>query len=133
MEHILAIVRRMSELIQNLLDIGGIEAGIGMQVEACPIDEVIAGATGTCRPLAQRKGLELNVDLPKALPLVKGNRLRLDQVVSNLVSNAIKFTPAGSVTVKAEMRDGRSPSRSPTRGSASHQKLASSCSKSSTG
>jgi signal transduction histidine kinase/putative methionine-R-sulfoxide reductase with GAF domain len=100
-EHILAIVRRMSELVQNLLDIGRIEAGIGMETELCAIDEIVASAAGPFRLLAQKKGLGFSIDVPPSLPLVRGNRLRLDQVVSNLVSNAIKFTPEGSVAVRA--------------------------------
>ena len=100
-EHILAVVRRMAELIGNLLDIGRIEAGIGMEVEPCAVDEIIARVTGTTRSLAESKGLEFKVEIPPTLPLVKGNPLRLEQVVANLVSNAIKFTPEGSVTISA--------------------------------
>ena len=104
-EHILAIVRRISDLVNNLLDIGRIEAGVGMDVEPCAIDEVIARAAGACRTLAQERGIEFVIDLPRTLPLVKGNPLRLDQVITNLVVNAIKFTPEGSVTVVAR-KDG---------------------------
>lgn len=100
-EHILAIVRRISDLVQNLLDIGRIEAGVGMEVQPCAIDEIIASAAGSCRALAQDKNLEFTVDLPRTLPLVIGDPVRLDQVISNLVTNAIKFTPEGSVTVSA--------------------------------
>jgi signal transduction histidine kinase len=100
-EHILAVVRRMSELVQNLLDIGRIEAGIGMETELCAMDEIVASAAGPFRLLAQKKGLDFTIEVPPSLPLVRGNRLRLEQVVSNLVSNAIKFTPEGSVAVRA--------------------------------
>jgi signal transduction histidine kinase len=99
--HIQAIVRRMSKLVQDLLDIGRIEAGIGMEAEPCAIDEIIASAAGSLRGLAEKKGLDFTLDLPPSLPLVTGNPSRVDQVISNLVNNAIKFTPEGSVTVKA--------------------------------
>ena len=105
-EHIMAIVRRISDLIQDLLDIGRIEAGVGMDVEPCAIDVIIAKAAGTCRALAGVKGLEFIVDVPRTLPLVPGNALRLDQVITNLVTNAIKFTPQGSVSVTAREKDG---------------------------
>ena len=104
-EHILAIVRRISDLVQNLLDIGRIEAGVGMDVEPCALDEIIARSAGACRSLARDKGLDFSVELPRTLPLVSGNPLRLDQVISNLVTNAIKFTPEGSVTVAAHSKD----------------------------
>lgn len=105
--HIQAIVRRMSELVQNLLDIGRIEAGIGMETKPCAIDEIIASAAGSLRREAQKKGLDFQIDVPHALPLVVGNRVRLEQVVSNLVQNAIKFTPEGSVTVRARAENGQ--------------------------
>jgi signal transduction histidine kinase/uncharacterized protein YigA (DUF484 family) len=105
--HIQAIVRRMSKLVQDLLDIGRIEAGIGMEAEPCAIDEIIASAAGSFRGLAEKKGLDFEIELPRSLPLVKGNPLRVDQVVSNLVSNAIKFTMEGSVTVRARAENGK--------------------------
>ena len=104
--HIQAIVRRMSELVQNLLDIGRIEAGIGMETEACAIDELIGSAAGSLRGLAEKKGLAFEIDVPPRLPLVVGNPVRLEQVISNLVHNAIKFTLEGSVTVRARAQDG---------------------------
>ncbi|MBN1640146.1 MAG: GAF domain-containing protein [Anaerolineae bacterium] len=100
-EYILAVVRRISELVRDLLDIARIEAGVGMDVEPCALDEIVAKAAGSCRPLAEEQGLALVVDLPRALPLVRGNRLRLDQVVTNLLNNAIKFTPDGEVRISA--------------------------------
>ena len=105
--HIQAVVRRMSTLVQNLLDIGRIEAGIGMEAEPCAVDEIIASAAGSFRGLAEKKGLDFALDVPPSLPLVRGNPLRVDQVVSNLVSNAIKFTLEGSVTVKAWADNGQ--------------------------
>jgi signal transduction histidine kinase len=98
-EHILAVVRRMANLVQHLLDIGRIEAGVGMEIEPCSMNEIATRAASVLRPLAEQKGLDFELNLPEALPMVKGNALRLEQVVNNLVSNAIKFTPQGSVSV----------------------------------
>lgn len=105
-EHILAVVRRISALVQHLLDIGRIEAGVGMEIEPCSVNEIVARTVSSLRSQAERKGIELVVELPKVLPLVKGNALRLEQVFNNLASNAIKFTPAGSVTITAFEEDG---------------------------
>jgi signal transduction histidine kinase len=104
-DHILAIVRRISDLVQNLLDLGRIEAGVGIEVEPCAIDEIIARAAGAYRSLAEGKGLDFEINLPRALPLIKGDPVRLDQVITNVVNNAIKFTPEGSVTVAARSED----------------------------
>ncbi|MBN1579888.1 MAG: GAF domain-containing protein [Anaerolineae bacterium] len=100
-EHILAVVRRIANLVQHLLDIGRIEAGVGMEIEPCPLNEILARSTSALRSRAQRKGIDLTIELPKVLPMVKGNAMRLEQVFDNLVNNAIKFTPQGSVAVSA--------------------------------
>jgi PAS domain S-box-containing protein len=105
-EHILAVVRRISNLVQHLLDIGRIEAGVGMEIEPCPLNEILARSTSALRARAERQGIEFAIDLPKVLPMVKGNALRLEQVFNNLVNNAIKFTPQGSVTVSAREENG---------------------------
>lgn len=105
-DHILTVVRRVSLLVQDLLDIGRIEAGVGMECEPCSVNEVVSHAAGALRPLAEQKGLEFAIDLPSVLPLVAGNPLRLEQVIGNLVSNAIKFTANGAVTVSAQTSDG---------------------------
>ncbi|MBN1937755.1 MAG: GAF domain-containing protein [Anaerolineae bacterium] len=104
-DHILAVVRRISDLVQHLLDIGRIEAGVGMECEPCSVNEIVAHAAGALRPLAEQKGLEFAIDLPPVLPLVMGNSVRLGQVISNLVSNAIKFTFQGAVSVSAQVDD----------------------------
>jgi signal transduction histidine kinase len=78
-----------------------------MEAEPCAIDEIIASAAGSFRGIAEKKGLGFALEVPQSLPLIKGNPLRIDQVISNLVSNAIKFTPEGSVTVKAWANNGQ--------------------------
>ncbi len=105
-DHILTVIRRVTLLVQDLLDIGRIEAGVGMECEPCSINEIVGQAAGTLKPLAKQKGLELAIDLPPVLPMVVGNSLRLEQVISNLVSNAIKFTNDGGVTISAQTSDG---------------------------
>jgi len=99
-------VRRMNALIEHLLDLARIEAGIDMERQECHLDDVIVDVLQRFKELAQRKGLELEVDLPTHLPAVRANVERIDQVVSNLVDNAIKYTPQGWIRVRAEADDG---------------------------
>ena len=57
--------------------------------------EIARAICGRLKPLVDEKGLKLTLDLPRHLPEIDGDQLRLEQVVSNLVANAIKFTPDG--------------------------------------
>jgi len=106
-ERIRRAVAQMNELITDLLDLGKIEAGIGMEMEPCALEEVVSEAVETLTPRDAEKGLKLTVELAEGLPRIQGNAGRLRQVVLNLVDNAIKYTPAGgSVHVRLQ-RDGR--------------------------
>ena len=96
-------VEHMDKLISSMLDIGRIEAGLEM--ELCPIHlhDVIEEAVANLEGSAKSKELSLKAALPEDLPLVNGNRTRLIQVMTNLLDNAIRYTPqGGSVTVGAE-------------------------------
>jgi GAF domain-containing protein/anti-sigma regulatory factor (Ser/Thr protein kinase) len=101
-ESIRLSVVKMTTLIDNLLDLGKIEARVEMEMRPCQLVAVINEAVRSLREQARAKEIVLQLDLPPELPLVQGNQVRLDQVISNLVGNAIKFTPEGGmVTVSA--------------------------------
>ncbi len=94
---ILNSVENITELIEDLLDIGKIEAGVGLEMDVCQLDAIINKVVENLRSQAEAKGQRLHVELPPQLPPVLGNDLRLGQVVANLVSNAIKYTPDGGL------------------------------------
>jgi len=105
---ILNSVENITELIEDLLDIGKIEAGVGLEMGVCQLDAIIHKVAEDLRSQAEAKGQRLSVELPPQLPPVLGNELRLGQVVANLVSNAIKYTPdGGSISVRASNNDGQ--------------------------
>jgi len=95
--------RHLLDLINDVLDISKIEAG---QLEIRPaaldlresIDRVVASVT----PLASKKGLTLRVVAPARFEPIVSDRRRLEQILLNLLNNAIKFTDRGGVTVTAE-------------------------------
>jgi signal transduction histidine kinase len=93
---------RLTALINDTLDLAKIEAG-RMEWRREPVDiaEVIGRATAATAALLDGSGLALVVDVPPDLPTVVGDRDRLIQVVINLVANAVKFTPSGSITCAA--------------------------------
>jgi PAS domain S-box-containing protein len=95
---------RMNRLIQDLLDVKRIEGG-RLAVEPRPqsVTTVVNEAIEMLRPLATGGSLTLCADVPAELPQALIDPPRIHQVLSNLVGNSIKFTPAGgSITVRAE-------------------------------
>lgn len=90
--------RKQQELIEDLLDISRITSG-QLQLDTCPIDlvEVIDAATEVVRPAMNAKGLQLRTYLPDDARKVIGDDQRLQQVIWNLLSNAVRFTPEGGL------------------------------------
>jgi signal transduction histidine kinase/DNA-binding response OmpR family regulator len=94
------IIRRsaekMNDLIQDLLDVKRIEMG-QLAVEPRPVamQHVIAEALDLLRPVAESRGQQLEQRAPGDLPRGFADPGRIQQVISNLVGNALKFTPAG--------------------------------------
>ncbi len=96
-------------LLNDILDLSRIEAG-RLEMEQRPFDlhHALSSAVELWAPAARAKELRLDCVFADALPkMVEGDETRVRQIVSNLVSNAVKFTSRGSVTLRAA-RDGES-------------------------
>ncbi len=94
------------DLISDLLDIGKIEAGVDWEMHAVALHTVVREVIERLQPTADMHYHTLTVDVPD-LPPVLGNLRRLDQVVANLIGNAIKYTPDnGSIKVSLQEDDG---------------------------
>jgi len=86
----------MTSLIDDLLDVSRVTRGkVELEMAALDIKDVIADAIEQVRPLVERHGHQLNLQLAPAHAIVMGDRKRLVQVMTNLLSNAIKYTPNG--------------------------------------
>ena len=96
---------QMSDLIRDLLDAALIDSG-GVRIERSREDlgAVSADAIETLRPLAAERGLQIRAEGFAGLPEVLVDRKRIQQVISNLVANAIKFTSSGEIVVRAADR-----------------------------
>jgi signal transduction histidine kinase len=86
----------MGQLIQKLLDLARLDAGevIGESVVIAP-GELLKRCVGKFVPLAAEVGLELQTSVPEDLPVIHGDEEHLEQALSNLVDNAIRYTLAG--------------------------------------
>lgn len=99
--------QRLTQLIDDVLDLAKIEAGkFTWNMQTLSIAEVIDRAVAATTSLFEGKPVQLVKQVEGDLPACTGDEHRLVQVVINLVSNAVKFTPSGSVTVAARARDG---------------------------
>ncbi len=103
-ETIRTSAKHLLALLNEILDFSKIEAG-AMTIEKIPFApaELITSSIDVFRAEAAKKGLRLDVELSPQLPnALRGDPLRLRQVLANLIGNALKFTAAGSVTVAAD-------------------------------
>jgi len=99
---------RMNRMIQDLLDVKKMESGrLTIDVRLEPPSALINDTIDMLRPLASGSTIRLDTNIDDNLPLVHADASRVQQVLSNLVGNAVKFTPRnGRITVCAERIDG---------------------------
>ena len=101
-----ASARHLLSLINDILDVAKIEAGkVTLLIEPVPCHHLIAEVADTLRPLAQQKGLTLEVDAGEQPVVIDTDRRALTQILINLLNNAIKFTEQGSVRISLLQRE----------------------------
>jgi len=92
--------QQLLQLINDILDLSKIEAG---KMDVTPtrfsIVDVIEAIVDTARITAREKKIAVNLDIPEDVPVIESDEIRVHQIIQNLVSNAVKFTEEGSVTV----------------------------------
>jgi PAS domain S-box-containing protein len=96
-------VEGMSRLVNNLLDLSRIEAGVGLLVEKVRVVELLEGVVESLRLQAEHKKITLRTETgPDLPPQIEADRTLLQQAIYNLVENALKYTPeSGSVLLRA--------------------------------
>jgi signal transduction histidine kinase len=102
-ETILSTTRRMQRLIQDLLDVTKLETSrLSIQQDQVDPIAIARGVVSEQRPIAREKQIALETSIPDLTPKVCGDADRLAQALTNLIGNALKFTPAGG-TVRVSL------------------------------
>jgi signal transduction histidine kinase len=98
--------RHLLALINDVLDISKIEAGeLPVGRESFDLARSIEKVAAIARPLAEKKGLSLTVSMAPGLGTMVSDARRVEQVLLNLMGNAIKFSESGAVTLQADLLD----------------------------
>jgi PAS domain S-box-containing protein len=104
---ILGGIEQMSNLIETLLDLGRIEAGVELVLTQFKVEELLHSIADELAQPAQSKGIHLAVKSAPGLPLLKCDQSLIRQAVSNLVNNAMKYAPnSGEVIMGGSLENG---------------------------
>lgn len=96
--------RHLLELINDVLDLSKIEAGqLEVRAEQFDLRESIERAVASVSPQTEKKSLALQTFLPPTLPQMLSDRRRVEQILLNLLNNAIKFTDHGRITLNVDI------------------------------
>lgn len=88
-------VKSITGLVNELLEFGRLESGADSRRENVQLEEVLKASQALFEPMILQKKLQMTLDVSPDLPPVRANPVRIRQLMDNLVSNAIKFTPEG--------------------------------------
>jgi signal transduction histidine kinase len=96
---------RLSRMISDVGDVARVKGGVmELEVDSVDLNQLVRSVGDALRPVAHRKVQRLDVDLCETALIVNGDPERLEQIVTNLVINAIKYTPlGGSIVLASEM------------------------------
>jgi signal transduction histidine kinase len=96
---------QLARLSGDLLDLALLETGqVAVHLEPVPVGDLLAGLRDRFGPLACQSGVTLSLDVPPALPVTQTDGLRLEQALVNVLTNALRHTPAGgSVTLSGRV------------------------------
>ena len=91
-------------MINEILDLSKIEAGkMDLQLEEVNISDLVTNAAKTATGLIKDKPIELITIVEPDLPIIMGDEIRISQVITNLIGNAVKFTEKGTITLEAAL------------------------------
>ena len=96
-------ILRLTRLIGDILDFQKLDAGkMEFDFNLSNINDLVTNVQKTMQPLAEKKGLKIELKIENNIPSVRIDKDRIEQVLSNLLSNAIKYTKEGKITIITE-------------------------------
>jgi signal transduction histidine kinase len=97
-------INRLTNILNDLLNLSRIESGkIELRFKDVGLKEIIELTASSLRPQTDGKSIQVEVEVPEQLPAVHGDPEKIEQILTNLIGNAIKFTPeGGKIQVTAE-------------------------------
>jgi two-component system sensor histidine kinase/response regulator len=97
-------INRLTSILNSLLDLSRIESGkIGLKFEEMDLRGSIEFILSSLKPQTDAKSIQLKMEIPEKLPSVYGDREKVEQILTNLLGNSIKFTPeGGKISVSAK-------------------------------
>lgn len=93
LKHIRSSVESITSLVNELLDLSRLEAGVDVRREIVQLDNILKFALGTLEGQFRLNNLKLKLDIAEDLPELRGNPIRLRQLLDNLLTNAVKYAP----------------------------------------
>ena len=103
LDRIRSSVESITSMVNDLLDLSRLEAGFDTRRELVHLENILKFALDTMEGQIQINDLNLKLEIGKELPELRGNPIRLRQLLDNLISNAVKYSPKGS-TIKVSLR-----------------------------
>jgi two-component system sensor histidine kinase/response regulator len=99
--------RQLLGLVSDVLDLERVEAGaVQLELEDVDVRRLATTLTDTVRPMAEDVGLTLELDLERSPATVRTDRSKVEQILLNFLSNSVKYTESGGITLTVESRDG---------------------------
>lgn len=103
-ERIQASAEHLQALVDQILDLAKLSAGrLEVQREPLSLRAFVIDVASEVEPLITEKGLTMSIHVPATLPRLSTDPMHLRQILINLLGNAVKYTPAGSITVRATL------------------------------
>jgi signal transduction histidine kinase len=86
---------RMTKIVSDLLDLSRLDSGKGLDFDVFSIEKSVRDVYDAIRPIVEKRGQSIDIELHWGMPDIRGDKARIEQVLMNIMTNAMKYTPEG--------------------------------------